>query len=987
MQVNASALSFCCIWRYNKNMSIYRASPSQIGDIIAEHIREHSSVFVFPTDIACTSWAEWTVSHSGKTGVKSVAMEQFIAWDTFKSSLMNAKVAGKTSIPALLRKIFVRTLIAQNEEQVKQGNPLFRSILNPSHAENAYSFTDWISGMLPSLSIWHDRYETWLKKNGGKDDDEENGDYLTLYTRYSEYLEKNGLFEPAWITPDFTISGGNYFIFYPETLEDYSDYKEMMENASHVTLVMLPETAERPVLSFYSNSRTELRLCALRIRKLVEQQKTSWNGIAVSVSDIETWRPYIEREFSLYCIPFVIKSGEPYTENSAGRVFREIQDCVENGFSYESVRALLLDGYIPWKDRQLNENLVREGSVRRCICSYKENGRTVDPWETALDAANTADTTERELTEYRMLRQHLENICNAVSFQKIREAWFAFRSKFLDDTSFTRDADLIIGRCLMVLSELIDIEKKFLEPADLSIPSPYAFYLNELENSSYQKQSGTSGVKVFSYRTSSCAHFDFQFVLDCSQKQLTVPFRSLSFLNKTKREALLGPDTDSVSDAYVRLYSGKDASAFSASQQTFGGFAIPYSLFAKYSDEETAADMKDLVRGDFITAEKECLSGNGPFPKAVSSLQKNSFEVWRHHITVQKPSYAEPGKALQDRITYLLEEKRNGHDEDGGNIPGRIHIAQTDLRSFYPCRRYWLFSQVLKLSEDSLDTSLMDPYDPGTISHRILELFMTSYMKAGVPLPVCGDSGVFDDEDEIREHVISCAEETFHDRTMNFAGSPLAVTVLESQKELFADTVVNFLHSLCAQNSFGGYTVKALESWMNGTDEDDPLVAYTGKIDCILMNSDGEESIVDYKNSANSAPKTEQSIADEEGKLEDFQMPLYVTLWTIRHRSRKTDELENALFAAIRQCEFRYVVEREPGPRSKSVTLEQYKETVGCLRKYSADFAAAVKKGDFEPVSPAVTAYTDCGDCTFSPICRTTYISSGIKLRTADKEQ
>lgn len=951
--------------------------PSETGKIIADNLKKNTdAVFVFSTDIACSSWAEWAVTHPETTGTTAVPQEQFIAWDTFKSSMMNAKVAGKSSIPSLLRKIFIRTLIKQNAEQCAQGNPLFKSIINPAFADKAFSFTDWIAKILPSLETWHKKYAAW-RENNREDSDCENADYMTLYTLYTEFLDKHNLFEPSWIMPDFSSGKNTYYVFYPETLEDFSDYKDMLFTSPNVEPVMLPEDTVHIPVSFYSNSRTELRMCALKIRNLVKEKKVRWTDIAVSVPDIDTWRPYIEREFNLYCIPFVTKAGEPYTSDSAGRIFREIQNCFESDFTYETVRALLLDGYIPWNNPQVNENLVREGCERKCICSYSENGRKVDAWENALKASNSGNTTEREYTEYQKLKKSVKALCAAESFKNIQKEWFVFKSTFLNETEFTADANLILGRCMKVLADLIAIENEYVIPSGYTVPAAYSFFLNELENSTYQKQNGESGVSVFKYRTSSAAQFKYQFVVDCSQKQLTVPYRSLSFLNRKKREELIGAETDCASDAFVRLYAQKDTAYFSASQDTFGGFAIPYSLLTKRDSDELLKETELLTGEDFITSERISLSEKTNGPDILTAVQKQGFEQWKKHIAVQKNQYKGTGNKLEERIKYLLVEKRaHGSGEDKN-----IHISQTDLKNFFPCRRRWLFNQVLKLSDDSLDTSLMETYDAGSINHKILELFMRSYRDSGKLLPVCGGDGQFPDEKEIKNLLLDCAEKAFTSGEMNFYGKPLVLTVLEAQKELFAENILSFLKTFCGAQNFGGYKVVALEQWIDASDMEIAGVSYIGKLDCILSNEAGGVSIVDYKNSA--APAVSDCIADENDELGDFQIPLYVTLWNNTHREQKAQKLENALFVTIKDAVNHYVVQSEGN--FGAVTPEEYEKTVKAFSAYTKEFSNAVQTGRLGITGDQVNVYNDCYGCSFKTICRTAYISSGVKLNAAEK--
>ena len=94
-------------------MSVKKISPNQISEIIVNNIKNPDIVFVFSTDISASTWAEWTVINSDKTGVKTVSLNRFIAWDDFKRQFVSANVQGKQAIPSLLRKIFVYDLIFQ----------------------------------------------------------------------------------------------------------------------------------------------------------------------------------------------------------------------------------------------------------------------------------------------------------------------------------------------------------------------------------------------------------------------------------------------------------------------------------------------------------------------------------------------------------------------------------------------------------------------------------------------------------------------------------------------------------------------------------------------------------------------------------------------------------------------------------------------------------------------------------------------------------
>ena len=139
------------------------------------------SLFVFSTDVVKDSWVDWIVSHPEKTGMSAVPLEKFTAWDKFKGDFASSKdsASGRGTVPALLRKLFVRNLISRNKTE-----GLFRSLIRADYADDALSFTDWMASMLPSLDFWHKSYVAALERKGlreGQDRDCENGDLLFLY--------------------------------------------------------------------------------------------------------------------------------------------------------------------------------------------------------------------------------------------------------------------------------------------------------------------------------------------------------------------------------------------------------------------------------------------------------------------------------------------------------------------------------------------------------------------------------------------------------------------------------------------------------------------------------------------------------------------------------------------------------------------------------------------------------------------------------------
>lgn len=69
-----------------------------IEECIVRNIRDENVVFVFPTEVSCKNWADWTVENSDITGIAAVSMERFIAWDKFKGDCIRTKQEDKTTV-------------------------------------------------------------------------------------------------------------------------------------------------------------------------------------------------------------------------------------------------------------------------------------------------------------------------------------------------------------------------------------------------------------------------------------------------------------------------------------------------------------------------------------------------------------------------------------------------------------------------------------------------------------------------------------------------------------------------------------------------------------------------------------------------------------------------------------------------------------------------------------------------------------------------
>ena len=952
--------------------------PARIADVLKENLKHKDTIFVFSTDVALVSWAEWCVKNPQASGVKAVALERFIAWDTFKEKYAVAKESGRHAVPAVLRKVFVRNLIEENAAGVRSGKPIFKSIVNPQFADDADSFADWIAKNLPLLKTWYEKFSRYASDHPEAADDEDE-DYLTLYRRYVDFLGES-MFEPAWLMPDFTEERKKFIIFYPEQLEDFDEYEAVFAAVENITSYVLPEKEVHTGEVFvYPDARTELRRTALCIRNIVGKSggELSYEDIALHVPELETYRPYIERELANYRIPFVVRSGERFTVGSAGSIFEDIDECRKNNYSYDSVRHLVLDGRVPWKNKALNESLVREGNRLHCICNYGEK----DVW---LEALGKSRKSERELELYKRLKKSIEAVTGAKSFEGLRTAWLIFKNEFLSDDEFSIEANNILGRCIAELETLVAIEKDYIEPLGLKLRSPFSFFINELRSKTYRPQDTLSGVSVFDYKVAACAAYPVNIVINCTQDALTVVRKPLGFLTTQKRRALGIRDSDAASSAFIRLYgkfnnAGGARSIFSCSEQTFSGFAIPHTYFNIAPVEKNHTPFDELDTDDFILNERKWFLSESDAPRALSDLQKAQYENWKasSDFSLNTPCAQSVDTGVKKIIDYVLKERRtlNGSSSEDASV---VKITQSDMRDFFPCPRKWLFKSVVKLREDSLDASLFEKYDQGNINHKILELLFKSFDT----LPVTSEDGTFGErENAIRKLIKEKTGEAICDKSFDFYQSPIALRVLEAQSGKFEKIIIDFLHEFCKPGKgFGGCRVvsteASCEAWESGK-----RYKYFGKIDCVLSDDAGRIIIVDYKNTV--PPSIASCRADETtGTLKNFQCAMYVTLWNLADPV----EVDKMVFCSIKNAGDNTVV-IDYGDDKK--LPESYAPTLSVFDRYASLFYETVENGNPEPlrgvrhgddalIVPDV--YSDCMACDFKTICRTAYTVASHKL-------
>jgi len=1009
---------------------------NSVETVLLENADKPGSLFIFPTDIAASRWADHLLrlkaasrqtasklrQNGGAVNGGTVAMEKFIAWDTFKQNSIRSKIRNRKSVPAVLRKMFIAALIRENAQICADfcasgKEPVFTSLIQPAWARQADSYAGWLAGILPQLGLWFKRTtglpvaQIGSGLKAAKDFSGDDRDMFNLALRYTQFLEKNGLFEPAWETPPFEDTGAECFIFFPESLSDFDEYRELLAASPHVKTIQaaISEAKDGDVF-FYTNARSEIAEAALYIIALYENRNVPWDAISVSIPETGNYGPYVFREFDNRNIPYIRQSGKPLASYPAGQFFSAIAGCGSENFSFDSVTALLLNRHLPWKDDEKIRSLIRFGIDNNCICSWieEENGASgaagagntgyketkINVWEDAFE--NRADASARLYAFFKKLKLMINAMRYADSFSEIRKHYFAFRASFFDMEKCLDETDLVLSRCISELGYLAEIEDSY---PDTRVPDHYSFFTEYLEETSYLAQQTSSGVSILPYRTAAPAPFDCHIVLGANQDTLSTVFPSLSFLPRNKREKLGISDNDA-SQAYITLhrFNSRLPAAFFCSEQTFSNYTIPHSaLKAEIKPRPRYGDNPELgskfapdlyrVESEFSKSLYHPADGLEEPKPQLHSNQKRGFGEWllrRKRVNAVRDS--ETSRQLVEHIRNRFLYK--GNDKE---LEGKYGVSSSSLALYFKCPLQFIFSRILNLKDVEIETNLMANETAGQVYHKIINLFLRELKEKGKTIaPPFLEGTAYKLPKPYGEILIEKTEIVFNSfpflsdgeddkPAMSAAMSALTARLLRAEKKLFITQLENFLARFIA--FFAGFSVAASEGRYT-LDKD--FYYLNGYIDCVLEdtqeNSDtrGALVIVDFKTKY--MPDLSGCIGLEGGEeipLADFQLPMYIRLAENAFGKNVCaalffsilDTVPRVLFGAVRDA-----VSGESVPKKEQDRItrggSEYERVMGEFDKKAEQFATEIVNGTFA-FSPS--HWELCRECGHNRVCRTLY--------------
>jgi hypothetical protein len=532
----------------------------QLSDDILERYSRDSGILVFPSQIVAQSWIDRIATIRGvcESG-------RLISWDEFKERTF---FGAEERRPAnrLVRSLFLNDLLSKNGK-----SPVLRSLVPPRFAERSGLYKAGLLSLLPMLSALRSTGTAELEKQLGRS---LAADIDFLHDSYSNFLDHHDRYEPAWLAKRFYADGRKYCIVFPDLLEDFSEYRRELEASAEIKLFE-PEYERygSPGLTEYQDYRQEMiSVLAAIARDLREGIHPS--GIAISLAGYDGLESRLSYFAASAGIPILPRKGKTLLEYPSVRWLERIRAVYAGDFSFQSLRKLLLDPGLIWRDPDLPRAIVQ----RAVDVNLLEGGER--RWRKLVADVPGASA----------LFDRFDSIYRARDMDQLYESIYAFLGTYVQSDRWETVDEMAWQRSADSLKELSRGLQEF--PGAEYHAFPLA--LETLGSGRYIPQSETPGVAVYDYRVAAGMFVEKHYCLNFSAEatRLTPPASVL--LREDQSRALLG--TPVISPVgFLRAYGASGSTVeFSFSRRVLGSATLPAAAFLNGDRRRVSTGLPDF---------------------------------------------------------------------------------------------------------------------------------------------------------------------------------------------------------------------------------------------------------------------------------------------------------------------------------------------------------------------------------------------------------
>ncbi|MGM0432278.1 MAG: PD-(D/E)XK nuclease family protein [Spirochaetota bacterium] len=903
-----------------------------LSDRLVSRLKQQH-VLVFPTELAARSWSEYLLLDPERFGLTAVREDRLISWDTCREQLFPRRNRDLQAADRMYRILFVQDLLARNRREV-----FFRLLVPPEHAENSAVFVTSLVRVCPWLP---DMVEALKSAQGSTTLADLRHDIEQMLTEYTRFLENGGLYEPAFEFPKLDqeglqAGGRHYVLCFPEVMQGFERLADQLEGSPHVELLRAQETAIPP-LEVYENQVVEFKAAFQRLERLI-QGGAAAEDIAVTLCDYDHMIEDIAYQGRLRGIPLRFTSGRRLSSYPAARLFGDIQRLVQDDFSLQSMKRLLLSRSYPWKYPERNRELVAFGIEASCLRNWRDGqGLERDIWKERLQKSGNKEL----LGYYSRMKNSLTAL---VAAEDVGRLWNQFHSLwqtlFLPwEESGNQNTSGVFPFCVEQLSRL---RQAIVQTGEPEGPGPYQLWLTVLENTWYVPQQEPGGIAVYPYGISAGITPKHHILLGADKSHTSVGEDPYILLSDQQRDELSLTGRD-LTDAMLSVYAASGEHLYvSCSRVSREGEQLPPSVFLEAKKTEEVPS--ERLDNDPYHQETQLWRGEyGRSTISLYPLQKNSFE--RALVSILSEGGLDATQKLPrgDSPVLQLSSRRLKGDSES------FHLSPTSLDAYLACPFSWFLMKVLKLPEQQFEPDMVAARWVGELIHTCYERFF-SWL-------IAQRGGIFvsDSIPEYLEVLTQIIEEVLAGSRRRW-NSPAAVVWCQITRQLSEQLPQLFS---CEKKELDGARSIETECELAWEDPSDSF-KLVGRIDRVALLPSGKEvAVIDYKKK-NRVKKKSFSAASS--RPDSYQLPMYTFLW---EQGQQSLPVSKALYLDV--SEGTYVRVFPYQYQKVTVDREQFERVIEHMVQ---DAQAIAQRISLLDVRLASEESKTCQYCSFRDVCR-----------------
>lgn len=904
------------------------------NEIILAHIDEPEHMFVFPSEVAGEFSQRDVLAGSSRPALRR---DRFISWDRLKEREFSP---AHTRVPAnsVYRLLFAAGLL---DEHQRRGPVLQYMLGEADGGENAVpaaGFQQQLALALPQLQ----HSSEVLEKHPGIVPPELEHDLQTLYSRYLEFLERAGLFEPAYVPPQAGQPQQVYHIFYPELIEDFREYRHLIDGEPRFICHSSEISLQEADCLRFENARQELDYIIASVDRLLDEGVHP-GDIALTLPDFDAWMPYLAEEAQIRDIPIDFRAGRTLSEYPAGRLFSRLSALSANGFGLEHLKRVVLEPAYPFKNAEQWHELVRFAIDHYYIRSWTGDGAVADE----LDRKLKLNGRQELRSLYRNFRHQIAQLLSAPDFSELQKRVHKFIRTFFSTDAWDPEAEKVLQYSLMVLGEL---QRASESVAGVPVSDPYGLWLTLLNERIYVSAVRKEAIPVYQYRVSAGITPRYHFITGAGQAQTRVRHEELTFLREDYRSKLLERDPVDMSAAFLSVYAGSGQSVhFSCSDAGFAAPQLPAGeLLAAEAVRPAVNKTASPASEDLFAREEAYWSGEQDFPARVYPVQQRGFDYMRHTaFTAKGRDYAK--EAVEDpQLLRHLDEVARG---ELGQKDGRYWFSPSSFDQYAGCPFMYLLNRGLGVEESDFEIMWDDARVVGKMLHRILAKLHTQVHQMDGRWKRLN-------QPQYRSIALELCDEEF--RRQSAFGNDFVYPVWKELQEWTRRALETFVDQETL--FYSGYELYKSEGSLQAVI--DERCGIHGRVDRVSIK-EGHAVIVDYKKGKTPPPA---EVYQEDVLPATSQLPLYA-----HAVEAEGYRVSNAAYYSITNGSYKHMlldpaapIDRTEKPGKAMVAPEEFNELRRRIIAAVSRAAEQISRGGF-------TVTDSCNGCDFRAVCRRKY--------------